>query len=133
MMLVLGIILIVVGAGVLLAVIAGGANDPAAYHAGALNLNLSVMTVFLLGAATLLVVIVGLELVRAGLRGARQRRKERKELTRLKQREAQPASTGGSAPTGPGTIATGTSSSEPGTTSTAESPSSTGDSPPDPS
>jgi hypothetical protein len=131
-MLVLGIILIVVGAGVLLAVIAWGANDPAVYHAGALNLDLSVMTVFLLGAATLLVVIIGLGLVRSGLRGARQRRKERKELTRLKQRESQPPGTGGGAPGGPGTTSTGTSSSEQGTTSTRTS-SSAGDSPTDPS
>ena len=122
-MLVLGIILIVVAAGVLLAAIAWGANDPAPYHAGALNLDLNVMTVFLLGAATLLVFVVGLEVLRSGLRVARKRRRDRKELSRLKEREA--------GTTGPGTTGSSGASPAPGTAS--GGPGSAGRSPADPS
>ncbi len=77
-MFVLGLILIFLAAGALIAAVAGGANDQTQF----LNIDMSAMSVFLLGAATLLVFVCGLELARSGVKRAHRRRKETKELTR---------------------------------------------------
>ncbi|MGZ4494652.1 MAG: hypothetical protein ACXVWU_08135 [Nocardioides sp.] len=88
-MLVLGLILIVVAALVLLAVIVGGANDPALIAFGSLKWDTSATWMFVAGALTLLVLIVGLDLLRTGLRRAHQRRKDSKELGRLSKKVRQ--------------------------------------------
>jgi hypothetical protein len=85
-MLALGLILILLAAGFLLAALAGGADDQAAFAAGSFDMELSTMAVFLLGAGTLLVFVIGLELVRSGLRRGHRRRKESKQLDRLSAR-----------------------------------------------
>lgn len=82
-MIVLGLVLALLAVGLLLAVVFGGANDRADYVVGGLELEMSTMAVFLIGAVTLLIFVVGLSLVRSGTRRAAQRRKDQKELGRL--------------------------------------------------
>lgn len=82
-MIVLGLVLALIALAMLLAVIFGGANDRADYVVGGLELEMSTMAVFLLGAVTLLLFVVGLSLIRSGTRRAAQRRKDQKELDRL--------------------------------------------------
>ncbi|MGZ4438160.1 MAG: hypothetical protein ACXVW6_10990, partial [Nocardioidaceae bacterium] len=74
-MLVLGLILIVVAALALLVVIVGGANDPAVIALGSLKWDTTATWMFIAGALTLLVLIVGLDLLRTGLKRANKRRK----------------------------------------------------------
>jgi hypothetical protein len=88
-MLALGLVLVVLAALVLVAAIAGGADDSAHYYVGSLQVDLSTMAVFLLGAATLLVFVIGLELTRSGLRRANRRRKE--DRTNRRVREGRPS------------------------------------------
>lgn len=85
-MLVVGLILIVIAAVLLVAALAGGLNDPATFELGILRLDTDTLGVFLLGAATVLIFVMGLELVRSGVRRANRRRKEKKELNRLSER-----------------------------------------------
>ena len=85
-MLVLGLILILVSAVVLVAALLGGANDTAQLDLGVFSGQTSTMVVFLLGAATLLVFVIGLELTRSGIRRANRRRKKQKEFHRLSER-----------------------------------------------
>lgn len=77
-MLVLGLVLVVIAGVALLAVLLGGANDPANFDIGVLNIDTTTMGVFLIGAATVLIFVMGLELIRSGLRRAAQRRKTNK-------------------------------------------------------
>jgi hypothetical protein len=81
-MLVLGIVLVLLAAGALLAALFGGRDDAADLDLGVLSVETTTMGVFLIGAATLLVFVIGLELIRSGTRRANRRRKERKELGR---------------------------------------------------
>ena len=97
-MLVLGLILVLIAVLVVLGALAGG-NDPAALDIGPLALNVSVFTVFLIGAATLLVLVVGVALIRSGTRRANQRRREHKQLTRLEKKLDQQQGSG-AAPAG---------------------------------
>ena len=85
-MLVIGLILIAVGAVVILGAVAGGANDPATYNVGSVHVSTSVLGVFLLGVATLLVLVLGLLLMRAGAARARRRREDSRKLQRLSER-----------------------------------------------
>ena len=111
-MLVLGLILILLSAGSLVAVLSSGTDDHARLFGGAIDV--STLVVFLAGAAALLVFIMGLELVRSGVRRANANRKTKKKLRTLEKREEQrtdaPAGTAS-----PDTATTGTST---GTTST---------------
>jgi hypothetical protein len=86
-MFVLGLILILLSAGALVAVLASGTDDQAAMYGG--SLNLPTLVVFLAGAAALLLFIMGLELVRSGLKRATQNRKNTRRLRKLEKREAQ--------------------------------------------
>ncbi len=112
-MLVLGLVLILLSAGTLVAVLSSGTDDHARLFGGAIDV--STLVVFLAGAAALLVFIMGLELVRSGVRRANANRKTKKTLRTLEKREEQrtdaPAGT-----TSPGTTTTGTTTT--GTTST---------------
>lgn len=82
-MLALGVILILVAAAVFGGVIIGGANDTARFDIGFVDATMSTLSVFLVGASTMLVLIAGLLLVRAGARRANRRRKDSRELARL--------------------------------------------------
>lgn len=85
-MLVLGVILILIAAGVVLAAVAGSSNDTATFDLGGFSVEMSPLLVFLTGAATVLLLVFGLSLMRAGVRSATKRRKEKKELNRLAQK-----------------------------------------------
>lgn len=82
-MFVLGIILLLVAVGVLVAVLSGGSNQPATFDLGLVAIQTNTLGVFLLGAATVLLLVVGLMLLVAGIRRGRRRRQERKKLNRL--------------------------------------------------
>lgn len=108
-MFVLGLILILLSAGTLVAVLATGTNDQAAMYGG--SIELPTLVVFLAGAAALLLFIMGLELVRSGVKRANQNRLNKKRLRKLEKREdaRQDGVAGETAPaaTGDGTQATG--------------------------
>jgi hypothetical protein len=87
-MLALGIILILISAGSLVAVLASGTGDEAVVFG---NVTMPTLVVFLAGAATLLIFIMGLELFRSGIRRVNQNRKTKKKLRRLERREGQRA------------------------------------------
>jgi hypothetical protein len=86
-MLVLGLVLILIAAGVLVAMLVSGSTGPEATMFDG-HLHASALIFFLIGAGTLLVFIMGLELVRSGLRRANRNRKNNKRLRRLERREA---------------------------------------------
>jgi uncharacterized integral membrane protein len=93
-MLALGIILILLSAGALVVVLTSGANEQATLFSG--NVELPTSVVFLAGAATLLIFIMGLELLRSGIRRANRNRKDSRRLKRLEQ-EQQRGEPGGTA------------------------------------
>lgn len=110
-MFVLGLILILLAALLIVAAVMGGADDAASFDIGSLELTgLNVAVVFLSGALTLLVLVLGLGFLRVAARRSRARRQESKELSKmskkLEQREAElrqeradhPTSTGGTEP-----------------------------------
>lgn len=82
-MLVLGVILILLAAGLLVGFLSSGTQQ-VTFDGGFLNITMSTLTIYLLGAATLLLLVLGLSLVRRGTRAANRRRKEHKELGRVK-------------------------------------------------
>ena len=108
-MFVLGLILILLSAGTLVAVLSTGTNDQAAMYGG--SIELPTLVIFLAGAAALLLFIMGLELVRSGVKRANQNRLNKKRLRKLEKREdaRQDGVVGGTAPaaTGDGTSTTG--------------------------
>jgi hypothetical protein len=118
-MLVLGLILILLSAGTLVAVLSSGTDDHAQLYGGAIDV--STLVVFLAGAAALLVFIMGLELVRSGVRRANANRKTKKKLRRFEKREEQrvdtPADPGSTAGT---TAPTDTTAGPTGTTGTTQ-------------
>ena len=83
-MLVLGIVAIVLAVLLLVAVLAGQGPTVHLFDG---NLNVSPLVLFLAGAAALLLVVVGLGLVRAGLRRASSNRQTKKRLRKLERRE----------------------------------------------
>jgi len=130
-MFVLGLLLIVLSAGALVAVLASGTDDQAALYGG--SLQMPSLVVFLAGAAALLLFIIGLELIRSGMSRANQNRKNNKRLRKLEREQqrrgehGEPPATGGTAeapartatpgPTETRGTEPGTSSSNPGTSS----------------
>jgi uncharacterized integral membrane protein len=84
-MLVLGLILILLSAGSLVAVIASGTDDHALMYGG--SLELPTLVVFLAGAVAMLLFLLGLELVRSGIRRANEHRRNKKRLRKLERRE----------------------------------------------
>ena len=88
-MLVIGLILVLLAVLAILLFVVGGANDPGALLIGTtFKWTPGSAVIFLAGAATLVVLVVGLLMLQIGLRRARQRRRDAKELERL-QRERQ--------------------------------------------
>jgi hypothetical protein len=84
-MLVLGLVLILFAAGGFVAVLASGTDDKAALYGG--SVELPTLVVFLAGALALLLVVLGVELVRSGIRRANQNRQTKKRLRKLEKRE----------------------------------------------
>lgn len=139
-MFVLGLILVLLAALLIAAAVLGGADDAASYDLGSLELSgLSVAVVFLGGALTLLVLVIGLALLRVAARRSRSRRRESKELNKvsakLEQREAELREERATHPTTSGDPGTGSRSgdtvADPNRDSTTE-PGSRGTHPQDP-
>jgi hypothetical protein len=84
-MLVLGLVLILFAAGSFVAVLASGTDDKAVLYGG--SVEMPTLVVFLAGALALLIVVLGVELVRSGIRRANQNRQTKKRLRKLEQRE----------------------------------------------
>jgi hypothetical protein len=136
-MLVLGLILVLLAAGVVVGVVASGTDDQAKLYGE--HVHVPTLVVFLVGAGTLLVLLAGLQLMRIGMRRANRNRKNSKRLRNLEKREeARQEQTGASPGTGtepgatPGTAAgtgadTGTGT---GTTTGTGSGTGTGTTPP---
>ena len=104
-MFVLGLLLIVLSAGALVAVLASGTDDQAAMYGG--SVHVPTLVIFLAGAAALLLFIMGLELVRSGLKRANRTRQNNKRLRKLEKREERRGDEGGrdQVPAGGGTAA----------------------------
>lgn len=81
-MLVLGLLLLLLAAGLLIGFLSSGTQE-VEFKNAVLGITLDTLTIYLLGALTLLLVVAGLTLLRLGIRHAAQRRKEHKELNRL--------------------------------------------------
>lgn len=117
-MLALGIILIAIASVALLVALFGGSPDTVIYDLGPINVETSALAVFLFGAATVLVFVMGLEMIRSGVRRGNRRRKERKELNRLSKkletRESERTRTTGATDTTTDTT-TGSTTADPGT------------------
>jgi hypothetical protein len=85
-MLALGIILVLIAAGAAIAAVFGGTGQPATFDLGVVEVQTNTLGSFLLGAVTVVVLVLGLALIRAGAARARRRRQERKELKTLHKR-----------------------------------------------
>ncbi len=106
-MLVLGILLLLLAAALLVGFLSSGTQE-VTFDSGVLNITVNTLTIYLLGALTLLLVVAGVALMQSGLRRANQHRKERKELSRLSEKvERQEATQHGSATETRGTTVSG--------------------------
>lgn len=85
-MLALGIILVLIAGGVLAAALLGTSPDPVTFDLGVVDIEASPLGVFLAGAVTLLLLVIGVSLVRTGVRRANRRRQEKRELHRLSEK-----------------------------------------------
>jgi hypothetical protein len=94
--LILGLVLVVAAVAVAVAVLQTG-GDPVRVHAIGFSVHTNGAALFVSGAVCLLLVVLGLWVLRVGLRRARKRHREMKEL-RQRAFEATPSSTPNSAP-----------------------------------
>lgn len=126
-MTVIGVLLILVAVVLLLIGLLAGADTSTTLSIGGVDISMSAMGVFLMGAATVLIFVSGLELLRSGLRRSLRRRRELKEARAVVAEQerrgqdtgAQPATAGGAAgATAESAPATETGTTETGTTET---------------
>src|SRR6476659_9746919 len=130
-MLVLGLVLILLAAGSFVAVLASGADDKAVLYGG--SVEMPTLVIFLAGALALLVVVLGVELVRSGIRRANQNRQTKKRLRKLEHREQlrrEDQAAAGGAPAGDADTRTDTTEGHAGPPTDASDGGSTGDSGP---
>jgi hypothetical protein len=78
-MIVLGVVLVVLAVAVVFAAVLGGTDTSASLDLGVLQVDSNALGVFLLGCATVLVLVAGLELIRTGARRSWRRRQELRE------------------------------------------------------
>jgi hypothetical protein len=78
-MTVIGVLLILVAVGLLLIGLLAGSDASTTLSLGGVDISMSAMGVFLMGASTVLIFVSGLELLRSGLRRSLRRRRELKE------------------------------------------------------
>jgi membrane protein implicated in regulation of membrane protease activity len=78
-MTVIAVLLLAVATVLLLAAVFGGSDGEVLFDFGAAQVSMSVLSVFLLGAVTVLLFVCGAELLRAGLRRSLRRRRELKQ------------------------------------------------------
>lgn len=112
-MLVLGLILILLAVGLFIGFLASGTQE-VTFDSGVLDVTMSTLTIYLLGALTLFLLVAGLSLLRAGMRRAGQRRQQHKELSRLQ--AAERGRNGGAEPSTPTPAETDTGTSTETTT-----------------
>lgn len=116
-MLVLGLLLLLLAAALLVGFLSSGTQE-VTFDSGVLDVTVSSLTIYLLGALTLLLVVAGVALMQVGLRRANKHRKQRKELSRLSEKVEQQEA----AETGATTGAAGTASGEAPTSTTSTQP-----------
>ena len=119
-MFVLGLVLILLSAGALVAVLASGTDDRSALYGG--TVELPTLIIFLAGAAALLLFIMGLELVRSGIKRANTNRKNTKRLRKLEKEGVAAPGGGPGSTSGTGDPSSGTT----GTTAPGSTPASGG-------
>ena len=110
-MTVIGVLLILLAAVLLLIGLLAGADASTTLSLGGVDISMSAMGVFLLGAATVLLLAAGLMLQRLGLRRSLSRRRELKEARAVvaeRERDTGAAPAAGTAAAAPDTTATGT-------------------------
>jgi ABC-type nickel/cobalt efflux system permease component RcnA len=86
---------------VILAAVTRAGNDEAVLNLGVIDVNTTALGIFLAGAVTLLVLVLGLWLIASGLRRARQKRSEVKQLRREAQESSQRSSDQAARPVAP--------------------------------
>ncbi|MDQ4007192.1 MAG: hypothetical protein M3211_03735 [Actinomycetota bacterium] len=122
-MIVIGVLLILLAALFLVLVLVGGSEQTLEFGLGLGSLDLTATGIFLLGAATVLIFVSGLELLRSGLRRSMRRRRELKQARAVvadHDRREQPAT---SEQTSAGPTSTSSTGSETtGSTTATESP-----------
>lgn len=84
-MLVAGLVVLIIAVLFLLAGLVGG-SGPVSLDLGAMTLSTNAKTVFVLGMVTLALAVVGLWMMRIGLRHVRAHRRDRRKVTELSQR-----------------------------------------------
>jgi hypothetical protein len=82
-MLVLAVLLLLLAGGVTAIVVLGAPDTRVQLELGGFSVSMEPLWVFLTGAVTVLLLVLGLELLRAGVRRANNRRRDQKELNRL--------------------------------------------------
>jgi ABC-type nickel/cobalt efflux system permease component RcnA len=98
---VLGILMVALAVLVILAAVTRAGNDEAVLNLGVIDVNTTALGIFLAGAVTLLVLVLGLWLIASGLRRARQKRSEVKRLRREAEESNQRSSEQASRPVAP--------------------------------
>jgi membrane protein implicated in regulation of membrane protease activity len=118
-MLVLGVILVLLAAAAVLAALIGGTDQTSTFDLGAVAIGPITFSAFLAGAVTVVILVAGLALIQVGLRRARRRRQDKKELNRLSKKvEAQESASATPTPT----TETGTTETRADTGSTTDTP-----------
>jgi uncharacterized membrane protein len=93
-MLVLGIVLVIIATALVVAALFGGTEQSASFDLGAVGIDTTTFSAFLAGAVTVVILVAGLGLIQSGVRRARRRRQDKKELNRLSKKvEAQEPAT----------------------------------------
>ena len=100
-MIVLGVLMVAVAVLVILAAVTRAGNDEAVLNLGVIDVNTTALGIFLAGAVTLLILVLGLWLIASGLRRARQKRSEVKRLRREAEESNQRSSEQASRPVAP--------------------------------
>jgi len=94
-MTVIGVLLILLAVGLLLVGLFAGSDAGTTLSLGGVDISMSATGVFLMGAATVLIFVSGLELLRSGLRRSLRRRRELKQARAVvAERERRDAETG---------------------------------------
>lgn len=82
-MLALGLVLVVLAVTAVIAAVLGGSNHRAGFDLGLFEVETNTLGVFLLGATAALMTILGLEMIRSGVRRSNRRRRRHRELEGL--------------------------------------------------
>ena len=119
-MTVIGVLVILLAAVLLLIGLLAGADTSTTLSLGGIDITMSAMGIFLMGAATVLIFVSGLEMLRSGLRRSMRHRRELKEARAVvaeQERREQPAESEPTTatPGASGTDATGTAPTQAGT------------------